>query len=561
MNRLMRTALVISLLPGLLLGGCTFQQTAPSGSGQGGTNTLNSDSGKKVLRWNMGSEPATLEPCLNSALDASNVINNMFSGLMRERNGKMAPEVAESYELSPDQKTYTFHLKKTYWSDGAAITAQDFVYAWKRALNPATHSKYAFQMFYIQGGQDYYEGRTSSDSVGVRALDDQTLQVTLIAPTSYFLELTAFPCYFPVRQALVDGYPDGSWARDPKVFISNGPFVLKGYTPGNGLVLVKNTHYLNKKEVKLDEIDVSFSSDSNKALSDFESRKLELVDMVPIESVPKLEASDNEFYIFPHIGTHFYYVNVNIPVLKDSRVRRALSLAIDRTALVTTVTKAGQLPATGIVPKGIKDSEGNSFRDKAGNYGIPTDYADVETAKKLLAEAGYPDGKGFPMLEVKVDDNSEYSAIAHYVTSIWEETLGIHSRVTTYPWAELQSMRVRGDYMIARGGWIGDYSDPMTFLDLFLSYSGNNDSHWSNPEFDRLIEEAKLLTGPERSSRLYQAEKLLAENDVIIPLYYLTYPAMVSHRITGWERTGMGNWYLGRADFNAAASENSNGSN
>lgn len=501
----------------------------------------------QTLRWNMGSEPKTLEPVLNTALDASNVINNMFSGLMREKNGKMLPELAESYAVSEDQRTYTFRLRETYWSDGAPLQAGDFVYAWKRALNPATGAQYASQLFYIKGGQDYYEGRAGADAVAVKALDERTLEVTLIAPVSYFLELTAFPCYFPVRQALVDQYPDGSWAKNPQVFISNGPYILKSYKQGYGLVLVRNPHYVFKDQVKLDSVEVLFSPDSPKALSDFESSRLDIVDSVPVESIPKLEAGNSDFYIFPHNGIHFYYINVNHPALKDIRVRKALIRAIDRTALVTTVTKSGQLPATGVVPKGIKDTEGLSFRDQAGNYGIPTDFADVELARKLMAEAGYPSGKGFPLLEIKVDDNSEYVAIAYYVASIWEETLGITCKVTTYPWAEIQEYRNKGDYMIARGGWIGDYSDPMTFLDLFLSYSGNNDSHWANAEFDNLIEEAKLLTGAERSERLYKAEKLLAENEVIIPLYYLTDPALVSHRLMGWERTGMGSWYLGRA--------------
>lgn len=539
---------IIALITGiaLMLSGCV---PAPPGSDeQKAAEAAQKEPVEQTIRWNMGSEPKTLCPQLNAALDAGNVINNLFSGLMREKNGIMVPEIAERYEVSEDKLTYTFYLKDSKWSDGKPLTAGDFEYAWKWVLNPVNAADYAFQLFYIKGAQECFEGKTSSDAVEVKAINDRILQVTLIAPTSYFLELTAFPAYFPLREDFAVRSPDGGWAKEPAGYASNGPFKMSSYQGGTGAILVKNPHYVNAAEVRLEKIEVMFNSDAEKALVDFEEGVLDLADSVPVTKITQLEAENDSFYIFPHIGTHFYYMNVENPALKDIRVRKAMNIALDRTAIVTQVTKAGQIPATGIVPLGIRDSEGQMFRDAAGTYGIPTEYAAVDEARALMKAAGYPEGKGFPELDLRVDDSDEYGAIAYFLAASWKETLGINCKVSTYSWATIQDMRNKGDYVVIRGGWIGDYSDPMTFLDLFLSYSGNNDAHWMNAQYDNIIEEAKLLTGKERSKRLYAAEKMLAENQVIIPLYYLTDPALVSKGLKGWERTGMGFWYFGRME-------------
>lgn len=546
MIRIGRTLLTAITGITLIIGGCASPQTGTDDPGS--TPAVAESPVVQEMKWNMGSEPKTLSPQLNTALDAGNVINNVFSGLVREKDGQMIPEIAEKYEMSEDQLTYTFYLKDSKWSDGKPLTARDFEYAWKWVLNPANGAEYAFQLFYIKGGQDYYEGKAGADAVAVKAINDRILQVTLIAPTSYFLELTAFPTYFPLREDVATRSPNGGWAKSPEGYVSNGPFILKSYQPGTGMILSPNPEYVDADKVSLKKIEILFDSDADQALVNFEEGALDLADSVPVTQISQLEAENESFYIFPNIGTHFYYLNVNEPALQDIRVRKALNLALDRTAIVTQVTKAGQIPATGIVPTGIRDSEGRMFREAAGDYDIPKEYASVDDARALMKEAGYPNGQGFPELEIRVDDSNEYEAIAYFVAASWEETLGITCKVTTYPWAVLQDLRNKGDYMVARGGWIGDYSDPMTFLDLFLSYSGNNDAHWGNPLYDNLIEEAKLLSGPERSKRLYAAERILAESQVVIPLYYLTDPALVSKGLRGWERTGMGFWYFGRTE-------------
>lgn len=529
-----------------MLSGCA--PASPGGPAPEADQTAKKEPVDQVIRWNMGSEPKTLSPQLNAALDAGNVINNLFSGLMREKDGVMVPEIAERYEISEDKLTYTFYLKESKWSDGKPLTAKDYEYAWKWVLDPAHGADYAFQLFYIKGAQECFQGKASADAVAVKAINDRILQVTLIAPTSYFLELTAAYTYFPLREDMALRAPDGTWAKQAEGYASNGPFMIQSYQTGTGTILVKNPYYVNADDTKLKKIEVLFDSDAEKALTDFEEGVLDVADSVPVTKMSQLEAENDSFYIFPHIGTHFYYMNVENPALKDIRVRKALNIALDRTAIVTQVTKAGQIPATGIVPLGIRDSEGRMFREVAGTYNIPTEYANVDEARALMKEAGYPDGKGFPELDLRVDDSDEYGAIAQFLAASWKETLGINCKVTSYSWAMIQEMRNQGDYVVIRGGWIGDYSDPMTFLDLFLSYSGNNDAHWKNVQYDNLIEEAKLLSGKQRSDRLYAAEKLLAENQVILPLYYLTDPALVSKALKGWERNGMGNWYFGRME-------------
>lgn len=315
------------------------------------------------------------------------------------------------------------------------------------------------------------------------------------------------------------------------------------------MVLIKNPNYINAEETSLQKIDVYFEADSLIVLDSFKQGDIDVFDVPPVEKIAELEAESPEFYIFPHLGTLYYHLNVNDPLLKDQRIRKALSLAVDRNAVVTTVTKGGQTPATGVVPYGVYDHAGSEFRVQAGDYNINTEYADVDAARSILAEAGYPNGEGMPVLEITIDNSGEHMAIAQFISEMWREVLGVESTIIEKPWAELQDIRHKGTYTIARGGWIGDYSDPMTFLDVFLSYSGNNDSHWANETFDNLIEEAKLLNGTERTQRLYEAEKLIAESDIIIPIYYYTDPAMISDRTVGWKRTSMGSWYFGDVEI------------
>ncbi|GAB6108476.1 ABC transporter substrate-binding protein [Fusibacter bizertensis] len=264
-----------------------------------------------TLQWNVGSEPKTIDPALNSAVDGGNVINNTFEGLMRKDDVGIQPAMAESYTISDDLTVYTFKLRDAKWSDGQPVKAQDFEYAWKRALDPAVASEYGFQMFYIKGAQEYYNGTGSIDDVMIKAVDDKTFEVTLNAPTPYFLDLTTFYTFMPVRQDMVEKDPEG-WAINPATAVSNGPFKLSEYKTGDRIVLVPNTNYWQAEKTKLTRIDAMMIVDQSTALTAYEAGELDIMDSFPVSEIPRLIAEDPTFKIMPYVGTYYYIFNVGI---------------------------------------------------------------------------------------------------------------------------------------------------------------------------------------------------------------------------------------------------------
>lgn len=264
-----------------------------------------------TLQWNLGAEPKTIDPALNSAVDGGHIINNTFEGLMRKDNEGIKPAMAESYTISDDGTVYTFKLRDAKWSDGQAVKAQDFEYAWKRALDPAVASEYGFQMFYIKGAQAYYEGTGTIEDVMIKAIDEKTFEVTLASPTPYFLDLTTFYTFMPVREDVVVQNPEG-WAADPALTVSNGPFKLKEYKVGDRIVLVPNTNYWKADQTKLTQIDAMMIVDQSTALTAYEANELDVIDSVPTSEIPKLIAEDPTFQIMPYVGTYYYIFNVGI---------------------------------------------------------------------------------------------------------------------------------------------------------------------------------------------------------------------------------------------------------
>ncbi|SHI88123.1 oligopeptide transport system substrate-binding protein [Geosporobacter subterraneus DSM 17957] len=522
--------------------------TAFAGCGSKAPTEAEKPAEPKVLKFNLNADPKTIDPQLNSAADGGHIVNNTFEGLMREIDGKLENAMAEKYEISEDGLTYKFTIRDAKWSDGKPVTAHDFEYAWKRALDPATASEYSFQMYYIKGAQAYNEGTGSIEDVAVKALDDKTLEVVLEGPTPYFLELTTFYTFMPTRKDVVEKDPEG-WAKNPEITVCNGPFKVTEYKIGDKLILSKNENYWQADKVKLDRIEVSMIVESTTGLTAYEAGELDVIDEVPNQEIPRLQANDPTFRILPQIGTYYYIFNVTKKPTDDVRVRKALSLAIDRTAIVEKVTKGGQIPATGFTPPGLLDADGKEFRTVAGDYGIDPKAAKVEEAKALLAEAGYPDGKGFPELTVLYNTSENHKAIGEAIQEMWKQNLGISVKLQNQEWAVFQDSRHNGNFEIARAGWLGDYADPMTMLDLWLSYSGNNDAQWRNKEYDKLIEDSKKLAGKERFDLLYQAEALMMEEMIVMPIYYYTDPIAVKEHVKGWEKTLLGHWFFGFADI------------
>ncbi|OON96482.1 MAG: ABC transporter substrate-binding protein [Epulopiscium sp. Nele67-Bin005] len=501
--------------------------------------------------FNLGADPLTIDPQLNSATDGSHVITNMFEGLIRESGGEVTPGMAKSWDISDDGLTYTFHLRDGIkWSDGQPVVAGDFEYAWKRAVDPATASKYAyiFGSANILNANDIVDGKTDFNELGVVALDDKTLQVTLEMPTEYFLRLTGFPTFMPVREDIVD--PDGIWAKKPETAISNGPFMLQSYSMSDNMVLVKNPNYWNADNIELEKITMRMITEASTAYTAFNSNEVYLIDEIPTAEIGNLMATSHEFYIEPYIGTYFLIFDLeDNEVLQDVNVRKALNYAIDRTEITEHVTKGGEIPATSFVGPGFTDANGKDFYSVGNmehdNYGIPKQ-ADIAAAQAALAEAGYPNGEGFPTLEYMYNTNDGHKAVAEAIQQMWKENLGIDVTLTNQEWAVFQETRNNKTFTgLARHGWIGDYADPNTMLEMFISNSAQNNMGYSSEEFDEQLYLSRVTTGTERMDHLYKAQEILMNDLPLIPIYYYTNPLLVKDEVHQWEITSTGKYYFG----------------
>ena len=469
-----------------------------------------------------------------------------------DENEKAIPGVAESVDESADGLIYTFHLREdAKWSDGQGVTAKDFEYSWVRALTKETAAEYAYQLFYIKNGQKFNEGKATRDELGIKVIDDYTLEVTLESPTAYFKELTAFTTYMPLREDIVSADPEG-WALDPATYVSNGPFKLVQWDIKDQLVFEKNEEYWNAKEIKLPGVVFKLVTDQNTAYASLKAGDFDMVDTVP----PSEIASGQEeglVTIYPNLATYMLVLNVGkqstLPedvkkVLNDPKVRRALSISIDRKAIVENVTKSGQVPAYSYVPKGILNEEGKDFADK--EY-YDANQANVEEAKKLLAEAGYPNGEGLPTLEFMYNTEGDHKLVAQAIQQDWAK-IGVNVELVNQEWKVFLNTRQEGQYEIARHGWSGDYVDPMTFLDLWVTGGGNNDAGYSNAEYDALVNQAKA-EGDEakRWELMRQAEDILMEDMPIIPLYYYTKVKAAKPEVKGVRVSTLGHVFFDKA--------------
>ena len=501
--------------------------------------------GEQILKVNLGADPLTTDPQLNSAADGSHIINNAFEGLLREVGDEFIPGIAESYTVSEDGRVYTFKLRESKWSDGQPLTAKDFEFAWKRGADPKTASEYMylFESANILNAAEIGKGEKSVDELGVKALDDYTLEVTLSVPTEYFKQLCAYPTMMPVREDMVDN--EGAWAKDPSKAISNGPFILSEYKMGDQLVYVKNENYWNAENVTLDKIIYYMIVDESTAYTKYAAGELDINEFIPADEMPRLIAEDPTFYILPKIGTYYYVYNMNTPAMQDVKVRKALTLAIDKEQIVNEVTRSGQIAATGFMPKGVKDDKGNSFAETSGDYGLSTK-ADVEKAKALLAEAGFSDGSELGEIEILYNTSESHKKIAEAVQEMLKQNLGVNVKLTNQEWAVFQETTNNNQFEdLARRGWIGDYNDPQTMLEIFETTNGQNIGRYSNEAFDEQMKLARQTTGEERMTHLYAAHDILMEDMPMIPLYYYSYPIMIQDRVEGWDISSTSKMWFG----------------
>jgi oligopeptide transport system substrate-binding protein len=486
-----------------------------------------------------------MDPRKSTSVGAATIEAQIFEGLTTiDSNNNPVPAAAERWEVSSDGLRYVFYLRSNArWSNGDPVTAYDFEYAWKSALSPDLGSSYAYQLFYLKNGEKYNTKKASADEVGVKALSDSVLEVTLERPTPYFLSLMAFHTYYPVNKKIVEG--NDRWAVDPKSLIGNGPFKIIAWVHDNKMQLVKNEFYWDVAKVRMDRMDIVLVESSSTNLSMFETGQLDMAENPPTAEIKRLK-QEGKLKIFPYLGTYYYTFNVNRPPFDNVKVRKAFSLAIDRNTIIEQIVQGEQKPALALVPPGVPDAvRGEDFRLKGGDYFKNND---VETARKLLAEAGYPDGKGLPPVTLLYNTSESHKMIAEAVQEMWKKNLGVSVELGNQEWKVFLDNLDKRNYQLARDGWIGDYDDPMTFIELFESTNGNNVPGYKNPAYDKLVETARATTDPvKRMTALHQAEKLLMDDAVFIPVYFYTNTVMIKPNVKGYVRTILGTVYFKEA--------------
>lgn len=516
-----------------------------TGCGKGNFNT-----DADTIVWNLGEDPKTIDPALNTASGAGNLILNAFEGLVRvDENTEIKEGVAKEWTTSEDGLTYTFKLREdSKWSDGKVVTANDFKYSWLRALDKKTAAEYSYQLFYIKNAEKYNKGEVTAEEVGIKVVNDFELEVTLENPTAYFLQLLAFATYQPVRQDIIEANGE-KWARSPETYISNGPFKMVEWKDKDRIVYEKNENYWNASKVNLKKIDVRLVQDITTAYAEFKAGNFDMTnDVPPTEIQAALDAKNAE--VFTEFGTYFVCFNLgkntqNLSpeanaALQNPKFRKALSLAIDRKEIVENITKGGQVPAHSYTAPGIKAADGTDF----DNEKYISESADIEAAKAMLAEAGYPNGEGLPTFTYLINSEGNHEQIAQYLQDAWSK-IGVKIEINKQEFKVFLQTRQDGDYMMARHGWNGDYVDPYTFLDMWVTGGGNNEIGYSNAEYDKLLAEAKVTADvTKRTELLRKAEKILMDDTVIAPVFYYTKVRAMNPAIEGLMVSR-----LGKVDF------------
>lgn len=461
-----------------------------------------------------GAEPETIDPALITGQPEGRVANALFEGLVSfDAAAQPQPGVAERWEISSDRRVYTFHLRAdARWSNGDPVTADDFVRSWKRTLAPETASEYAYQLYYLKNARIFNEGKLKDFSqVGVRAIDPQTLEVVLENPTPFFMDLCAFVTLFPVHTPTVEKFGD-EWIK-PENIISNGAYVLSSWRINDRIHLEKSPVYWNRDRVAMRSIDVLPVNKANTAFNFYSSGLADL--MMDKGLAPPALLNDlrkrPDFHSAAFLGTYFLRFNTVKPPFNDSRVRRAFSLVIDKQSIVEKITRAGEHPASSLVPPGT-----------AGYEPPPGLVRDPERARKLLADAGYPGGKNFPLVTYLYSEGELNEAIAVELQGMFQKELGVNLNLQRQEWKVYLRSMSNLDFDICRSSWVGDYQDPNTFLDMFVTDGGNNRTGWSNATYDRLIAgAAREVDSGKRFDIFRQAERLLISGETpICPLYF-----------------------------------------
>jgi oligopeptide transport system substrate-binding protein len=497
---------IVVVLLGFLLIGCAKE-----------TPVQNQETGTVIV--NNLSEPETIDPALQTGHPDATIVIQLFEGLTSfdPKTLEPIPGAAEKWDISADGYVYTFNLRRdAKWSDGKPVTAKDFQYTFTRLLDPKTAARYAYQGYYIKNGEKFNKGTIKDSSqLGLEVVDDHTLKITLESPTPYFLSLLYHTSLYPVRQDIVEKFGT-DWTRVDNI-VGNGPFVLKEWNIQKQMVMTPNPYYWDAQNVKPRKLIFYPIENTLTGYKMYQANQIMFTTPAPLSEIDKLiESKDPELTIAPLFSAYYYSINTTLPALKNKKIRQALSLAIDRDKIVNRILKAGQIPAWTFVPPGIE----KYVSPEPGYTKI-----DVPLAKKLLAEGLAEEGlKEFPETKLLYNTSEAHKKLALAVTDMWRENLGLNIVPFNQEWKVYLKSESNMDYQIARKGWVGDYLDPNTFLDMFLTGGGNNNTGWSNTRYDSLIKNAaKEQDSGKRFKLLQEAEAILIDDQPIIPIYFYVY--------------------------------------
>lgn len=490
---------------------------------------------EQILYVANGKEPRELDPSLSTGVPESNILDSLFEGLVTEdpKTLEIKPGVAHSWTVSEDGKTYLFKIRETAkWSNGDPVTAHDFVYSWKRSLMPNLGSQWAYMKDFIKGAKAFNAGQsTDFSSVGIKAINDLTFEVELANVTPFFLKLLMHNSYYPVHQKTVEKFapidqPISPWSK-PENFVGNGPFVLSEWKLNERIIVTKNLQYWDAPNVKLNGIHFFPIEDQQAEVRAFRSGQVHVTHTptMAIEKIAYYQENNPELLdIVQTYSSYYYEFNTTKPPFDDARVRRAFSMSIDRDLLVDRVAKGGQRPAYTLVPP-----------DPQGYVGKALFSKNIELAKSLLAEAGYPNGEGFPEVSILYNTQDDHRKLALAIQQMWKENLNVSVGLDNQEWKVYLNTRKNLEHDITRAGWVADYVDPSNFLEVLLSHSGNNHTGWKNESYDALIQSMKEESQDQQRFELFEkANKVLTDDMPIIPVYYYTDLNLISPSVKGW---------------------------
>ena len=521
--------LAVSVLASVTLAGCSSSdENTDSKDGDKTTPAA-----EQVINLAEGDDIGTLDVSLTNNTISSNAIGQLYEGLIHlDKDNKPAPGAAKSWEVSPDGLTYTFKLQdNAKWWDGTPVTAQDFVYSWTRTLDPATKSEYAFILYWIKGAADFNNGKGSKDAVAVKAVDDKTLEVTLDAPRPYFLTTMGFPTYYPLQQKAVEAAGD-KYGSSKDTVMGNGPFKITEWNQDQNWTFEKADTYWDAAAVKLTKATYQVVKDTNAALNLYEAGQLDRTG-VTREQV-ELYKGNPEFSQYMSAGSFYLTFNTKVKPLNNLKIRQALSAAIDTQKLVDVVWADGSVAAKSLTPKGTLDGMTGDYTDGLGD--LVNKSAMMPKAKDLLAEGLKEEGlTAFPKLKLTNSDSSNSKKMDEFLKEQWRQNLGVDIEIEEVPFKLKVQKQYAHQFDIVSAGWNPDYDDAMTYLDMFVTGSPNNDGQWSNAEYDSLIKKATAEADPKkRLTYLQDAEKILINDAALVPLYWPGASVLTKSYVKDW---------------------------